>query len=49
MGAYCGGDEGKPTAQIEFRERALDEHIRDSRFAGLRDDKQAREVTRESA
>jgi bifunctional non-homologous end joining protein LigD len=33
--------------QFEFCERTPDNHLRHSRFVGLRDDKQAREVTRE--
>ena len=35
-------------AQIEFTEWTPDGHLRHSRFAGLRDDKDAREVVRES-
>jgi DNA ligase D-like protein (predicted ligase) len=34
-------------AQIEFTEWTLDNHLRHSKFAGLRDDKEAREVVRE--
>ena len=39
----------KPTlvAQIEFLEWTGDNHLRHAKFAGLRDDKNAREVTRE--
>jgi bifunctional non-homologous end joining protein LigD len=33
--------------QFEFREWTPDNHLRHSRFVGLRNDKQAREVTRE--
>jgi ATP-dependent DNA ligase len=34
-------------AQIEFTEWTLDNHLRHSRFVGLRDDKEARDVVRE--
>ena len=34
-------------AQIEFTEWTLDNHLRHSKFAGLREDKEAREVVRE--
>ena len=34
-------------AQIEFTEWTLDNHLRHSKFVGLRDDKEAREVVRE--
>jgi hypothetical protein len=33
--------------QFEFREWTPDNHLRHSRFVGLRDEKEAREVTRE--
>jgi len=36
-------------AQIEFTEWTPDGHLRHSSYAGLRDDKEAREVRRESA
>ena len=35
-------------AQIEFTERTPDNHLRRSRFVGMRDDKGAREVVREA-
>jgi len=34
-------------AQIEFTEWTQDNHLRHSKFVGLRDDKEAREVARE--
>jgi len=34
-------------AQIEFGEWTPDGHLRHSKFAGLRDDKESREVVRE--
>jgi bifunctional non-homologous end joining protein LigD len=34
-------------AQIEFAEWTRDNHLRHSKFVGLRDDKDARSVTRE--
>ena len=34
-------------AQIEFTEWTLDNHLRHSKFVGLREDKGAREVVRE--
>jgi len=34
-------------AQIEFAEWTPDNHLRHSRFIGLRDDKHAREIVRE--
>jgi ATP-dependent DNA ligase len=37
----------KPVAQIEFTEWTPDGHLRHSRFVGLREDKEAREVVRE--
>jgi bifunctional non-homologous end joining protein LigD len=38
----------KPVAQIEFTEWTLDGHLRHSKFVGLREDKQAREVVLEA-
>jgi ATP-dependent DNA ligase len=35
-------------AQIEFTEWTVDGHLRHSKFAGLREDKDRREVARES-
>jgi ATP-dependent DNA ligase len=37
----------KLVAQIEFTEWTPDEHLRHSKFVGLREDKEAREVVRE--
>jgi bifunctional non-homologous end joining protein LigD len=36
-------------AQIEFLEWTSDNHLRHSRFAGLREDKRAKDVRREEA
>jgi bifunctional non-homologous end joining protein LigD len=38
----------KLVAQIEFTEWTDKDHLRHARFLGLRDDKDPREVTRES-
>jgi bifunctional non-homologous end joining protein LigD len=37
----------KLVAHIEFTEWTLDGHLRDSKFVGLREDKEARKVVRE--
>jgi len=37
----------KFVAQVEFTEWTPDEHLRHSSFAGLRDDKEARQIVRE--
>jgi len=42
------GFEGIVVAQIEFIEWTPDGHLRHSKFIGLRDDKDAREVVRET-
>jgi bifunctional non-homologous end joining protein LigD len=39
----------KLVAQIEYTDWTESNHLRHSRFAGLRDDKDPREVVRESA
>jgi len=47
--AKCKWLKPKLVAQIEFTEWTEDNHLRHSRFAGLRDDKDPREVTHEVA
>jgi DNA ligase D-like protein (predicted ligase) len=45
--AECRWLKPELVAQIEFLEWTADNHLRHSRFVGLRDDKRARDVTRE--
>jgi bifunctional non-homologous end joining protein LigD len=45
----CHWLEPKLVARIEYTEWTSANHLRHSRFAGLRDDKDAREVVREPA
>jgi bifunctional non-homologous end joining protein LigD len=44
---FCPGTE--LVAQIEFTEWTPDGHLRHSKFVGLREDKEAREVVREDS
>ena len=44
---YPGAQHAFNFGQIEFAEWTPDGHLRDSKFVGLRDDKDARSVTRE--
>ena len=54
MGTNEGRDEKLPVAppqvvaQVEFTEWTPDGHLRAASFAGLRDDKKAKEVVRET-
>jgi ATP-dependent DNA ligase len=49
MAFFAGTGQPKHSlvAQIEFTESTPDGHLMHSRFVGLRDDKEAREVVRE--